>query len=60
MNRAIPHCKPNGKMLYFRRGDIDAWLADSRVAPAEEVEQRALEYCDKKTLLTSHKKGGKR
>lgn len=48
MRRAIPHYKPNGKLCYFRRKELDEWLISNRVATDEELEARAI------------KKGGKR
>ncbi len=34
--RAIPHCKPGGKLL-FKRDDLDAWLEQYREGPAAGV-----------------------
>ncbi len=46
--RRIPHYKPNGKMLYFKRADLEAWLLRNRVKTADEIEQEAINYTMKK------------
>ena len=40
-NREIPHYKPNGKKLYFRKDEIDEWVLSSRVMTAEELRREA-------------------
>lgn len=40
-NRVIPHTKPAGKMMYFKRADLDAYMNRNPVATMEEIEQRA-------------------
>ena len=35
--RAIPHYKPNGKMVYFNRLELDKWLQRNRVELADGV-----------------------
>ena len=39
--RKIPYHKPEGKMVYFRREDLDAWLLSNRVATMGELDQQA-------------------
>lgn len=48
--RKIPYHKPEGKMLYFLRSDLDAWLLSNRVSTMDELDQqaRACEPCKKK------------
>ena len=42
MSRAIPHYKsPSGKMCYFNRKEVEAWMQSNRVATDEELEQQA-------------------
>ena len=42
MSRQIPHYKsPSGKMCYFNRKEIEAWMQSCRVATNEELEQQA-------------------
>jgi len=48
-SRQIPHYKPNGKKLYFKRSDLEAWLLRNRVSSQEELERRALDYVDSGT-----------
>ncbi len=43
-NRRIPHYKPTGGRLYFKRSEIEAWLLSNRVAPMDELEQQAAAY----------------
>ena len=45
MNKAIPCYKPMGKLCYFNRHELEAWLQNNRIATAEEIEQQAQEYC---------------
>ena len=52
MQQKIPHYKPMGKMCYFNRQELEAWLQANRIATAEEIEQKAQAYC-------LQKKGGK-
>lgn len=44
MNRSIPHYKPRGKMVYFDREELEAWLKQNRVATSEEMEAKATSY----------------
>lgn len=37
----IAHYKPNGKKIYFKREELDAWLLSSRTSTTEEVLQEA-------------------
>ena len=48
--RKIPYHKPEGKMLYFLRSDLDAWLLSNRVSTMDELDQqaRACAPCKKK------------
>ena len=52
MQQKIPHYKPMGKMCYFNRQELEAWLQTNRVSTSEEIEQKAQTYC-------LQKKGGK-
>lgn len=29
--RAIPHYKPNGKQIFFKRDDVEAWMQQNRI-----------------------------
>ena len=48
MRQLIPHYKPLGKMCYFNRQELEAWLQANRVSTSEEIEQEAQAYCLKK------------
>lgn len=45
MRQQIPHYKPNGKMCYFNREELEAWLQSNRVSTTEEINSRANTYC---------------
>lgn len=42
--RAIPHYKPQGKMIYFNRAELDQWLLSNRVATDAEINERAAAF----------------
>lgn len=48
MKREIPFYKPMGKMCYFDRNELEAWLTGNRASTNEELDQRAQRYCIKK------------
>ena len=50
--KEIPHFKPNGKLIYFDRSEVENWMRQNRVNTVDEAEQAAAKY-----LL---EKGGKR
>ena len=35
--RAIPHYKPNGRKLFFKRNEVDAWITKGRVKTMNEL-----------------------
>lgn len=41
MRGEIPHYKPMGKMCYFNRAEVEAWLQQNRCATATEISDRA-------------------
>ena len=51
----IPFYKPNGKQIYFDRGEVESWMKQNRVATQAEIEAQAATY-----LVTNDMKGGKR
>ena len=57
MRREIPYSKPNGKVCYFSRAELEAWLMSNRVATADEIRDKAQAYCIHTRTLTN-KKGG--
>ena len=50
--KKIPHFKPTGKLCYFNRLELQAWLQQNRIATTEEVHEQAQSYC------MNNKKGG--
>lgn len=40
----IPYYKPNGKMLYFDRKEIEDWMRQGRVKTNAELEEEAASY----------------
>ena len=51
MQGKIPFSRPLGKMMYFNRQELEAWLMSNRVATSDEIRDKAQAYC-------AHKKGG--
>ncbi|MFI3294201.1 MAG: helix-turn-helix domain-containing protein [Rikenellaceae bacterium] len=47
-NKQIPHYKPTGKLCYFDRAELDAWIKQNRVSTSEEIETQAQGFCLKK------------
>ena len=45
--RNIPHFK-NGKKLYFKRSELDAWLTGLKISTHAEIEKQADDYIMKK------------
>lgn len=42
-SRKIPCWKPHGKMLYFKRSELDAWMLQNPVKTEEQLEAEALQ-----------------
>ena len=40
----IPHYKPQGKMLYFEKAELEAWLRQNPVKTQAQIEQEAQRY----------------
>ena len=45
MGRKIPHYKPLGKLIYFRKTELEQWLLANRCATDEELNEQAQAYC---------------
>ncbi len=43
----IPFYRPNGKMLYFSKSEIDEWLLQNKSFSKNEIEKQADEYLSK-------------
>ena len=42
--KEIPYYKPNGKLVYFDRAEVEAWMKQNRVNTAQEASQQAAKY----------------
>ena len=49
-SRQIPFYRPNGKLVYFDRQELESWLKQNRVTTQAEAEQQAIAY------VMTHKK----
>lgn len=47
----IPHSKPNGKRIYFKRSELDTWLLRNRITTKDEIESEASNYLIRKGRL---------
>lgn len=43
MKRVIPFYKPNGKLCFFDKNDLDKWLMRVRVPSQEEIDRQVKE-----------------
>lgn len=43
-SRQLPHYKPNGKLMYFDRKEVEEWMKQNRVETIAEAERRAIAY----------------
>ena len=46
----IPHYKPNARLLYFNRQEIEEWMQQNRVNTTAEAEQCAAAYTISKNI----------
>ncbi len=44
MRRAIPYYKPGGKLCFFAKEDLDAWMKRIRVQSQDEIDSEASHY----------------
>lgn len=56
MRREIPFSKPSGKVCYFDRLELEAWLMSNRQATADEIRDKAQTYCARTRV---NEKGGR-
>jgi excisionase family DNA binding protein len=40
----IPYYKPEGKLIFFKKGELDDWLLRNRQSTVEELERKASTY----------------
>lgn len=43
-SRQLPHYKPNGKLMYFDRTEVENWMKQNRMETIAESEQKAIAY----------------
>lgn len=51
--KIVPHYKPNGKMIYFEREELESYLLSVRIKPQTEIDEAASTY-----VVTGKHKGG--
>lgn len=39
--QGIPHYKPNGRNLFFKKDEIEDWLLQNRISTIEEINSKA-------------------
>jgi len=54
--KQIPYYRPNGKQIYFDRGEVEAWMRQGKVNSTLENEQQAAAYL----VANPSRKGGQR
>lgn len=59
-SRRIPHHKPHGKLIYFDRAELDAWLLQNPVKTNEQLEAEVLQqmYSANSSCSRSRRKSG--
>ena len=43
--KKIPHYKNNGKLTYFDKDELTAWMLQHRVKTNDEISEQAATYC---------------
>lgn len=51
MRQEIPHYKPMGKIVYFKRVEIDQWMQQHRINSIDEAQAQAVKHCSKGGVL---------
>ena len=49
--KLIPYYKPNRKLIYFRRTDLDNWITSVLMEAQRDLDQEALDYVTSKGAL---------
>ena len=44
MRKEIPYYKPNGKLVYFDKKELEDWMRQNRVSTECEVQEKAAKY----------------
>lgn len=45
--KQIPHYKPNGKLVYFEKSELNSWLRQNPVKSLGQIEVESAEYLTK-------------
>jgi len=45
--REVPHYKPHGKMIFFRKSDLDKYLLTNRIATEDEISLTSAKFLSK-------------
>jgi len=56
----IPYYKPQGKVIYFDRKEVEDWMRQNRVSTTQEAEQQAAAYLVANPTPTTKRKGGRK
>lgn len=40
MRNQVPYYKPNGKLIYFNKQELEEWMQQNRVATVEEAKEQ--------------------
>jgi len=40
----IPYYKPSGKLVYFDKKELDAWILQNRITPQTEIQEAAISH----------------
>jgi excisionase family DNA binding protein len=54
-NGTVPYYKPHGKLIYFKREDLDNWMLQNRHSTSEELENEAISKSFKADWRTKFK-----
>lgn len=41
-SKELPHYKPKGKMVFFRKSELDSYLLTNRISTKEELEMKSI------------------
>jgi excisionase family DNA binding protein len=56
----IPYHKPNNRLIYFDRKEIEEWMLQNRIGTTKEADEAANEYMVRTTGTNGRKKGGRK
>jgi excisionase family DNA binding protein len=54
-NGTVPYYKPHGKLIYFKRKDLDNWMLQNRHSTSGELENKAISKSFKADWRTKFK-----